>query len=186
MKNLIADVETSGTDVNRHGILQVAGLIEIDGQIVDRFDYKIKPFKGQTLSNQALEINKLTIEMISTFATPQDVYQELNQKLCHYVDKYDPNDKFFIIGWYNKLDDDFLRRFWENNDDKYYGSLIWTPAISVDVLVMEILKELRPKFENFRLETIARHFGIEVPAEKVHDAMFDAELVHKVYKKLVD
>ena len=43
-KILWVDTETTGTDPGKNGIIQLAGVLEINGQEISSFDYKIRPF----------------------------------------------------------------------------------------------------------------------------------------------
>ena len=45
MKNLWIDLETTGLDVKKHGVVQIAGIVEIDGEIQESFNFFTKPLK---------------------------------------------------------------------------------------------------------------------------------------------
>ena len=41
MKVVFFDLETTGTLVNKHGIHQISGMIVIDGEVKETFDFKV-------------------------------------------------------------------------------------------------------------------------------------------------
>ena len=43
MNILWVDVETTGLDRHRHGIIQIAGMVEVDGEVVETFDLRMNP-----------------------------------------------------------------------------------------------------------------------------------------------
>lgn len=45
-KVLWLDLETTGIDPDRHGIIQFAALVEINGELVDALEIKMQPHKG--------------------------------------------------------------------------------------------------------------------------------------------
>ena len=59
MKNLFLDLETTGVEYLKNGVLQIAGIIEIDNQVVEKFDYRVKPFPQDEITQEAFEIHGL-------------------------------------------------------------------------------------------------------------------------------
>lgn len=185
MKYIFCDLETSGLDPSKHAVLQIAGLIDIDGEIVDEFNLHIQPFEGQTLSKESLEVNNFTFDGLRTFKKPMDAYNSLMNKFNKHVDRFNKNDKFFLVGYNSNFDDTFLRQFFKNCGDDFYGSFIWWPTIDVAAFAAEFLKEERHKFPNFKLTTVAKAFGIEVDEKEAHDALYDSHLARKIYRKMI-
>ena len=87
MKKFIFDLETTGLDSKKHGIIQIAGIIKLPGDVIHKFDFKCKPFPGQQLDPIALAITGNTPESIATFHEPKKVYKALVHLLGQYVDK---------------------------------------------------------------------------------------------------
>lgn len=67
MKRCYIDVETTGTNPAKHGIIQLAGKIVIDGVEKNSFDFKMKPFPGQEVEEEALKVTGTTREMIEGY-----------------------------------------------------------------------------------------------------------------------
>ena len=57
MKILFFDVETTGTNAERHAVIQYAHIIEIDGKVVDERSWTIKPHDAAVVEPKAIEIN---------------------------------------------------------------------------------------------------------------------------------
>jgi DNA polymerase-3 subunit epsilon len=185
MKYIFCDTETSGLDPSKHALIQIAGLIDIDGEIKESFDIRMQPFKNQFLSKESLKVNGLTFEDISKYVKPQEGYNQFIEILSKYVSKFDKSDKFFFVGFNSSFDDTFLRQFFVNCEDQYYGSWFWWPTIDVATFAMEFLKEERSKFPNFKLATVAKSLGIDVDESRLHEALYDSILTRSIYRKIV-
>ena len=185
-KLLFLDVETTGTDPARHGIVQLSGIIEIDGIEKERFDYRLKPFPGDLFNPEALKVNGLTMEQIRGFEEPLTVYQEFKVMIFKYIDRYDKKEKFHIVGYNSRFDDSFLRRLFEKCLDKFYGSYFWWPAIDVSNMAALKCINSRYEFKNFKLITVAKAAGIEIDPNKLHDAMYDVNITKELFYLLIE
>ena len=183
MKHIYLDTETSGLDVKRHSIIQLSGVIEIDGRVVEEFDYKVKPFPGCFVSKASLDICGYSMEDLHTFTPPEVVYQDFSAMIAKYVDKYNREDKIHLIGYNSRFDEEFLRDFFVRNCDEYFSSWFWWPSLDVAIMAAILLKDVRHKFTNFKLETLASHFGIKYQGN-VHTALADAKVTRELYKVL--
>lgn len=184
MKEVFIDVETTGTDPKVNGIIQLSGIIEIDSIERDRFDFKVKPFDGDVISDEALKVSGVTREMLSGFEAPNIVKAKLTSILSRYVDKYNPKDKYNFIAYNSSFDDAFVRSFFLKNRDKYYGSFFRWPSIDVAVLASCCLNGKRSTMPDFKLKTVARSFGITVDETRLHDSMYDIDITRQIYRKI--
>jgi DNA polymerase-3 subunit epsilon len=75
----------------------------------------------------------------------------------------------------------FLRRFWEKNGDRYFGSWFWYPCLDVMLVWAQILQPVRGELANFKLPTVARHCGIDVDDSRLHDSQYDIELTRRLW-----
>lgn len=102
--------------------------------------------------------------------------------LAKYVDKYKKTDKFFLVGYNNaSFDNQFLRGFFLQNNDQYFGSWFWSNSIDVMVLASNKLVERRAEMENFKLSTVAKFLGIQVSEDNLHDAFYDIYLTKAIF-----
>jgi DNA polymerase-3 subunit epsilon len=184
IKHCFIDLETTGTDPKCHAVIQIAGMITQYGTVLDTFDFTVKPFPDQIIDPKALEVNKRTRDEISTFEPPSAIHDVLCSIFARAVDKYDKHDKMFFVGYYAHFDYNFLRTWFTNCGDKYFGSWFWTPAIDVAQMAILKLQKERPLMQNFKLATVGKEFGIEVKEEELHDAMADIELTKQIWDKV--
>ena len=182
MKLVFFDLETTGTNPGKHGIHQISGQIVIDGVIKETFDFHVQPNPKALIEDEALKVGNVTREQILAYPPMQQVYKEFVAMLGKYVDKFNKKDKFFLVGYNNAaFDNQFLRGFFLQNGDVYFGSWFWANSIDVMVLASAYLATRRPDMENFKLSTVARTLGVDVQSESLHDAMYDIELTKAVF-----
>lgn len=183
MVDVYFDVETTGTNYKKHSIIQLSGIIEKNGRKVKEFDFCIKPHPKAAIEPEALAVNGHKEEDFKDYLDMGVVHKRLIAIMTPYVDKYNPKDKAWLIGYNNRaFDDFFLRKFFELNNDVYIGSWFWTDSIDVLVLASQKLKSQRSRLKNFRLKTVAEFLSIEVDPEKLHDSLYDVHLTREIYK----
>lgn len=182
MKLVFFDLETTGTNPGKHGIHQISGQIVIDGVVKESFDFHVQPNPKALIEEEALKVGGVTREQILAYPPMQQVYQEFVAMLGKYVDKFNKKDKFFLVGYNNAaFDNQFLRGFFLQNGDVYFGSWFWSNSIDVMVLASAYLATRRSEMENFKLSTVAKTLGIVVNDDSLHDAMYDIELTKAVF-----
>lgn len=182
-KLFIFDLETTGVKYWKNGIHQISGMIIIDSEIKEQFDIKVQPYKDALIEQEALNVSNVTLEQIKEYKPFREAYNELTEMLSKYVDKFNKKDKFHLLGYNNSsFDNQFLRAFFTQNHDNYFGSWFWSDTIDVMVLASNKLKSEREKLENFQLKTVSKYLGISVDETKLHDALYDIELTYAIYK----
>lgn len=135
MKLLFFDLETTGTNPGRNGIHQISGQVVIDGIVKESFDFHVQPNPKAAIEDEALAVAGVTREQIAKYPAMGTVYRQFVAMLGKYVDKYNSKDKFFLVGYNNAaFDNQFLRGFFLQNNDKFFGSWFW--ANSMDVMVL--------------------------------------------------
>lgn len=174
------DSETTGVNSQVNAIIQLSGIVEFDGQIIESFNSNIKPFPGAVIDEKALEVNKTKKEDLQSYPIHQVVYKNLITFLNKYVDKFDTKDKFILAGYNVGFDDGFLRAFFQMNNDRYYGSYFAWPKIDVAHLVAEKYAD-GLRLPNFQLSTLCNHFCIPIEA---HDSAGDIRATRDLYYKL--
>lgn len=184
------DVETTGTDPTRHGIIQLAALFEIDGTIDRELNLRMCPLRTHTIDPEALTVTNTTEEQIRAYPHPADQFKVFESTLAYYINKYDKFDKFVLCG-YNvaNFDVQFLRQFFIDNavtrkDRKYgnyYGSWFFWPTRDAQTYLAEHITENGLRLPNYRLGTVCEHFGIPIDA---HDALSDIHATRTLYRAL--
>jgi DNA polymerase-3 subunit epsilon len=182
IKKIFYDLETTGLDPVINGVHQLSGCIEIDGNVAEYFNFKMKPFPTDELEPKALEVGGITIADLATYPDPEEVYKKFLSLMGKYVNKFDKKDKFFLYGYNNrKFDDNFLRSWFDKIGDKYFGSWFCQYTSDIMVLAVEHLLEDIPDMVNFKLMTVAKHMGIEIDETKAHDAVYDIDISRQLY-----
>ena len=133
MKILFFDTETTGLDAAVNGIHQLAGEIVIDGNVVDRIIYMIKPYEGCQIEKRALVVSRTNHEDLIYYPCEKEVYTSLVRLLYGYTEPLKANDKIFLAGWRApEFDCKFLHSFFERNGGKEtYGRLFWSNPIDI-------------------------------------------------------
>jgi DNA polymerase III subunit epsilon len=174
------DLETTGLDPERHGIIQAALIIEIDGKIEYENMFQMYPF-GKEFSDEAMAIHGITPEEVEKYRFAVDVKKDIKEALSHFCDPYNKADKYFMGGYNVAFDFSFLCRLWEDTGDNYFSSFFW--ASKIDVLVLQgVMEELgySEKPKNYRLSTLMDFYGID--NSHAHNAMVDISATEKIYK----
>ena len=180
-KVLYFDTETTGTDPNRHAIIQLSGMIEIDGEVVETFNYKIRPLQSDEIDPEALMVHGITEAEMDTYPEPAVVLKQFLTLLEKYCNKFDRNDKYYPAGYNVRFDLDMLHAFARKQGEKYLGSfLAWIP-IDAMPLVHYLVTQSDFKLQDYKLKTVCDHFKIPIQA---HDAMSDITATRLLIKQL--
>ena len=184
MVRLFYDVETTGLDPNKNYIHQLAGIVEVDGEIAESFDIKSGIVPGLSVTKEALAVCHITEKDLAGYQSPKSAHFQFTGILKKYVDRFDRHDKAWLVGYNNRyFDDYFLRNWFLLNGDNYFGSYFWSDSQDTMTLASAYLEgERRIGMRDFRLETVAREIGIVVDDGRLHDASYDAELTRAVYR----
>jgi DNA polymerase-3 subunit epsilon len=181
MKIVYIDLETTGLDWKMHGIHQIAGYVEVDYKLVDTFNFKVQPKKGCMISKDALEIGRVTIDQLRTYPMMDEVHKQFTAVLAKHVNKFNKKDKAFFCGYNAYFDNGFMRNFFQDNKDSFFGSWFHSGTLDVMGLALNKLKFERDTMENFKLMTVAKKLGLNVDEAETHDAMYDIRLTREMY-----
>lgn len=183
MKILWLDTETTGLDCNKNDIVQISGIVIINGKEQERFNLYSRPTNFDNISQEALEKNNMTIEKLKQLPEPNETFNKFKSVLAKYVNQYDINDKFYLAGQNVKFDLDFLKKFFLKNNDNFFGS--WFYYYTIDLMSLAIILHTAGliTFKNFKLETIAKELDIECD-KNLHDASVDIDLARKCFCRL--
>ena len=185
-KIIFIDTETGGVNAEKSALIQLSGIIEVDGTEKEKFNFYIKPFENSEVNEKALEVQRRTLEELGTekYIDESIIYKKFLEILDKYIDKYDKNDKFIVAGYNVKFDIDILKALFERNNNKflfsYFNSSMLDPLYSVRLLQVACML---PVLENNKLETWCKYFNIEL---KAHDSLQDITATKKLIEKLIE
>ena len=177
------DLETTGLEVGKHGIHHISGMIEVDNEVKEKFDFKVRPFPKAIINEEALKVGGVTSEQIMSYEPMEKVYKKILMMLSKYVDRFNKQEKIFLVGFNNaRFDDEHLRKWFEQNGDTFFGSWFWGESLDVRVLAGQYLQERRSSIPSFKLPRVAIEVGIEVDENRLHDAEYDIYLTREIYR----
>lgn len=183
MVKIFYDTETTGTKPWRHSIHALAGLVEVDSEIVERFDIRMAPHPKALIDPVALRVGRVTTAEIKAYAPARDGINTFTNMLNKYVDPYDSKSKAYLVGYNNRaFDDKFLSAAFELAGNSFFMAYFWADSRDALVLASEYLEDRRLSMPSFKLKRVATELGIIVEAEELHGAAYDAELIRKVYR----
>lgn len=184
-KILYFDLETTGLEPLKHSIVQIAGIYEVDGVEVDRFNLLIQPHPKLLIEQDALKAIKKTEEDLKAHEfTQEEGFKEFMKRINKYVDRYDKRDKIRLCGFNAaKFDSNFLSRFFEINRCAYYGSYFYPEVLDAMIFAsMYLWGPRRLGMKNFTQGSVAKELGLEVLEDSLHDGAYDVELARSIFK----
>lgn len=185
LKILHHDEETTGRDPHNCAIHQLAGHIEIDGQIVESFNFHIRPHPSALISQEALLVSGMDMETILKYADGMTVMRSFSNLVEKYVDYSNPQDRMFTSAYNGaSFDDIFLKNFFELNGCGKFRNYFWTGCLDTKVLALNKLSNERVSMPDFKLETVAKRFNIDVDEKQLHNAAYDSWLSHLLLKAI--
>lgn len=178
VKTCWIDVETTGLIPTRQDIIQLAGIIEINGVAQEEFEFKCQPYSYDNVEQKALDVHGYSIPEIRMFPEPRGVKKEFEALLGKYVNKFDRQDKFVFAGYNTPFDFGFVSNWFKKAGDTYFGSWFEYKQVDVYPLFYSFAQAMNLTYlPNHKLETAAKHFGIPIQA---HDALSDIRATRMV------
>lgn len=164
------DAETTGLIAGVHEIIQLSGIIEHDGEVVEEYDIFMRPAKPDGIDPQALVGQGRTVAEIMKWPDRKAGFEELIEILERYRIKV-PLERHRWVGQNPMFDVNFVRALFLEFKSKAFNDY-WSPLAPIDLI--PVAKEARRKGmykgENHKLPTICRELGIEYSA---HDSLED-------------
>lgn len=184
MKLMFLDSETTGLDTDKCGVIQISGIIDMDGETLDEFDYRIKPFAGDILQPKAMEMHGLTKETLLERQAPEEAFHALMGILSKHVDRYNKEDKLYLVGQNVSFDYDVMNRFFKKNGNDYFYAYVRYHKIDVvAITAMMSIAGVIDNLPNMKLETVAKRLKIEA---KFHDSMDDIRATRKIFYQYLE
>ena len=182
MIKLFYDLETTGLNYRVNGIHHISGIVDIDDEVVERFDFKVRPPVYAKIEAAALRVGGVTEAEIMAYPEMPIVYNQFRAMLKKYIDPADRSNKAYLCGYNNAaFDDFFLQKFFELNKDAFFAAYFFG-SLDVIVLARQYLRYRVPKMPSFKLKRVALELGLVVDVERLHDAAYDVELTRQIYR----
>lgn len=160
---VVFDVETTGLSAVYDTIIELAAVKVQNGEIIDRFEAFANPHKP--LSQTTIELTGITDDMVANAPDVEVVLKDFKEWMGDSI--LVAHNASFDMGFLNQG----LKRI--GYDD--------APNPVIDTL--ELARFLLPNLKNHRLNTLCKHFNIELVQH--HRAIYDAEATGFLLWKLV-
>jgi len=189
-KRLYLDLETTGFNSYSNGITELGAIYVEDDVVVEGFNCFINPYtynKKMVVVNEAISFRGVTEADLLGYATSKESFNDFIKWLDSICNKFDKKDKIQIVGYNSDtFDIKFLKDWFKDSGNKYYGSYFSHETIDVFNLVKKhkIKKEFNLK--NDKLSTIAEHYNIEINAHIAMDDIIATYKIHQILSNLFD
>lgn len=191
MKYLFFDLETTGFGFDKCAIIQLGAImVDVDNDLkmkpLEAINLKMCPEYGKMIDKRSLEINGYSIEDISKFMPQKEAFNKFIKFLDKHIDRFNKVNKAVLIGYNNQhFDNDFLRQWFYDNGNKFFGAYFWSSSIDVMSEATRYLTSYRPAMLNFKLGTVAKAIGIETDENELHDGLYDVKITFKIFNKII-
>lgn len=163
---IVFDLETTGLSPRFDEIIEFGGVKIINGQIVDRLGFFIKP--KRKISNFTTELTGITQEMVDGGISEIEGVK----KIIDFI------DNFTLVAHNAIFDIGFLKeKIYNYNLGKLNNQ--WIDTLSIARLLIENSK-------SYRLEIVCKKYSINYNAEIAHRADYDAEVLSLLWMKFIN
>jgi len=168
---VFVDLETTGLDVERHGIIEIACIFETDGKREAAGLHSLVNPGEVEHTESAAAVHNIPREAIDAAPPLLDVLRQFDSRCA---------DGAIVSGWNTKFDEAFLYRAYRQ------CGLPWRFDYHI-FDVWSLYKRLQligtlPADLHLGLGTIARHFNIVRDGEDAHQAATDIEWTWRLYR----
>lgn len=183
MKKLLwIDTETTGLSSKKNGIIEIAGIIDIDGKNEKEFLLRMNPVNRE-INPGALGINGFTRERIKTLKPWTLVYIDFISGLTKEFHRFGKDQKFILAGQNIAFDNRMVVGWAEEcNALEYYENLVNTDKRTF-IDTQKISKDFSG-LEDHKLGTICKRFGVDLKG--AHTALGDIKATREVYYKMLE
>lgn len=156
------DIETTGLDAQTDDIIEIAAITANNTEIISSWNTLIKI--NRILDTKITELTQITDEMLKSGVELTDALNKLSEVVQGKT----------VVCFNRKFDIVFLQNAYQKNG--------MDCPISRSIDVLPIARRKVSNITNYRLGTLADHF--EIPSEKRHRALADAEILYRIFLKL--
>ena len=182
MKICWFDTETTGLDPAKNDIWQLAAEMDVNGQIVEKFEIRMQPRSIANCSDAALKVGGITREELMQLPDPQEAFLKLEA----FLGRHESKTEKFYPGGYKVADFDapFLQQFFAKAGSRNYPSWFYWYPIDVYYLVLAAHAAAGVMLPKYKLVDVCAHYGVALTG--AHDARYDIEATRKLFCLLRD
>lgn len=187
MIKLFTSIKTTGTIPWKHGITEIAILVESNGKVIDQMYTKMNPGDVE-FDPKALTINNEKIEDIQKYIPQEFAFKHVEEILNKH---YSQNEKFMIVAYNAPFVYDFIlnmfKRYGVTVDESgeqhnRFFDYFYSPALDVMQLANIAMLDIRPTIPDFKFNTICTAFDLPTPSD--NSCFKTVRLLFMLYNKL--
>ena len=175
MQNAAVDVETTGLISGLNEIVQLSIILyhgECPYEITNQLNLYIKPMHLELIDEEALEMNKLSLDFLMKQPTPI----QAKNVLFHWLE--DVNLKLYPLGHNYAFDQAFLKIFLGDS----YDNIFHYKFRDTHIVSQYLIDKKKIKLETTKLVALAEYFSIP---HKPHDSLSDCVTTIRIYERLL-
>jgi len=182
MNLLWIDVETTGLDKHRNGIIQIAGIVEVDGTERERFNLQMNP--EAELDPVSQTIHGISQAEISGYPSRQETFDRFTSILLRYVRFEEPNTRFCPAGYNVRFDIGFLDQWFRSMREPGLGAYFRRERVDPSAMMKALQEYLgKRKMPSWSLRAVASQMGLSFGER--HDALEDVEMTREIHHRIV-
>lgn len=184
-KVIFIDTETTGFDAKKNAMIQLAAILEIDGQETSRIDLKVRPFEDSVVEESALKVNGTTLDQLAEYPAEAEAFATWIAWLDE-ANTSAPGVAEFA-GYNTPFDARFVYAFFARNERPMSEFFNMRLPPQFDALAIARKRISKCDVANHKLGAIAEHvLGAEAVAaytqtNGLHNAMTDIEITRALY-----
>lgn len=187
MIKLFTSIKTTGTIPWKHGITEIAILVENNGKVIDQMYTKMNPSDVE-FDPKALTINNEKIEDIQKYIPQEFAFKHVEEILKKH---YSQNEKFMIVAYNAPFVYDFILNMFKRygvtvnesgEQHNRFFDYFYSPALDVMQLANIAMLDIRPTIPDFKFNTICTAFDLPTPSD--NSCFKTVRLLFMLYNKL--
>lgn len=187
MIKLFTSIKTTGTIPWKHGITEIAILVENNGKVIDQMYTKMNPGDVE-FDPKALAINNEKIEDIQKYIPQEFAFKHIEEILKKH---YSQNEKFMIVAYNAPFIYDFILNMFKRQgvtvnesgeQHNRFFDYFYSPALDVMQLANIAMLDIRPTIPDFKFNTICTAF--DLPTSSDNSCFKTVRLLFMLYNKL--
>ena len=180
------DVETTGLNANKHAIIQLAYIIEINGKVKAKGSYQINPKtynKSREVEPRALEVNGITMEQLASYEDQAEAFIKFLRVLESHISI---EEKLTFVAYNSPFDIKFVQAWFQDNGRQNdYGRYFTYKDLDVFALVKYLIHAgPLATMKSHKLSDLCEYFAITLT--DTHDAISDIEATRELHLKLMN
>ena len=180
------NIKTTSLHSKTAAVVQIAGLLEVGGEVIDTIDLLCAPHKGCSVEPKALELAGGDMNILNELPPARKVVQNFIKFIQTYADGSDPYVKLILCGYNTSFCFSVMDAFFYRNSPRTYLSKHFMTA-TLDVMNCVALARYKNKIKldeikGNSLVSMCEHFNVrlENPLDGIQCASATRQLFHQL------